>query len=302
MISIIVPAYREEKNIGKCFEAILDQVSDLHDQVELILVCPDEETKLAAQKVVDKRNFKEFRYFSDEAGTYGKGKMNALNLAFKKAGGDIFVCTDGDVAIGKNALSKLVSHFENPKVGGVTGRPVCANPRNNLWGYWGHMLMDAADQTRRRTLGKGKFFDMSGYLLAVRNLDIEIPPEILDDVYLSYKVINEGYRIEYEPEAEVFVWQPSTLKDWVKQKVRSVGGHYNIAKSVGKQKPPRSFLGEVLKAWYPIGYARNLKELFWSLLQFPLRLYIWVAAFFKVKLSGKKAGDIWGRVDSTKTS
>lgn len=300
MISIIVPAYREEKTIGRAVEAILSQISALKDECELILVCPDEETRSAAEKVVSQFNFQNFVYIKDTPKAYGGGKIGALNLAFKQARGDIFICTDGDVYVDEGSLSELVKPFEKKRVGGVTGRPVCMNKRDSLFGYWGHMFMDAAHKKRSETLGKGEFYVMSGYLLALRNFKFEIPDGVLDDVYISYKIKDLGYDVAYASDARVVVKQPSNLKDWLKQKVRSVAGDDMLRKYFPNQKESRSIWGDVAYLFFPIQYASSLKEFLWSLLQYPLRLYIWLSSWWKTRIEGKRSSDIWERTVSSK--
>ena len=96
-------------------------------------------------------------------------------MAFKRAKGDIVILTDGDVFFEKNAVKELIKPFENSKVGGVSGRPVSQDKKDNKFGYWGHLLSDSADHRRKNTMKKeqgedyyvsGKtFFPMSGYCL-----------------------------------------------------------------------------------------------------------------------------------------
>ncbi|MBN2101234.1 glycosyltransferase [Candidatus Dojkabacteria bacterium] len=302
MVSVIVPAYREEKSIGKALKIIIDQLGELGQDSELILVCPDTQTRDAARRVVEEKNFQNFVYIKDKPGKYGSGKINALNLAFERAMGDILVCTDADVVIGDKAIPVLLKHFSDKKIGGVTGRPVCANDRNNIYGYWGHMFMDAAHRRRMETLGKGRIFHLSGYLLAMRNLKFQIPTGVLDDVYISYKLADLGYKLAYEPDAKVFVRQPGNIKDWLRQKIRSVSGEKDMLEYFenSDECSSRSFSNELKYIFYPLSYASTLKEFFWGLLQYPVRLYTWVMSWWLTRVRGKKPGEIWKRVDTTK--
>src|SRR3990167_5285514 len=128
MISIIVTAFKEEKTIGKCVESILSQ--NLKEKYEIIVACPDEETKKIAL------SYKGVKHFQDP----GKGKSFALNLLFKKVKGDILIFTDGDVYLGKNAINEIIEKFQDPKVGFVGGRVVSQNEKTSMLGYWSHLL------------------------------------------------------------------------------------------------------------------------------------------------------------------
>ena len=115
-------------------------------------------------------------------------------------------------------------------------------------------------------------------------------------------IFNEGGRIEYEPEALVFVKYPTNLKDYFKQKKRSTGGYmqlweYGIVKPETKS---RSFWRELEYFWFPIKYARNLKELFYSFMMYPVRLWLWVQIFWERKIVKKDFVKTWVRVESTK--
>src|SRR5207249_2440787 len=55
------------------------------------------------------------------------GKAAALNLAMSLADTDIVVTIDADTEIEPDAVSKLVRHFSDPKVGAVAGNVKVGN-------------------------------------------------------------------------------------------------------------------------------------------------------------------------------
>jgi len=312
MISIIITSWKEPKTIGKCIKCIVDRkYSGLNEDFEVIQVSPDKETLEAGLYTAKKLhlNNKEFIQIQDPR----KGKPSALKLAFKKARGDIWILTDGDTYFEKNAVKYLLEPFKNSKVGGVSGRPAAMNKKNSMFGYWGHLLSDAAHHRRVITMNKKEgnyylsdkeFFPMSGYIMAVRNSNFDIPPNVLsDDAYLSYSIRNIGKEIAYAPLAKCYVKYPTNLKDYYKQKVRSLGGFIQL-KEFGvfqKDKQSRSFLIELKYASFVLKYAANLKEFIWSLTLFPVRLITWIKIFWErvvLKKDMPKTG--WERIQSTK--
>ncbi len=312
MISIIITSWKEPKTIGKCIKCIVDRkYSGLNEDFEVIQVSPDKETLEAGLHTAKKLhlNNKEFIQIQDPR----KGKPSALKLAFKKARGDIWILTDGDTYFEKNAVKYLLEPFKNSKVGGVSGRPAAMNKKNSMFGYWGHLLSDAAHHRRIITMNKREgnyylsdqeFFPMSGYIMAVRNFNFDIPPNVLsDDAYLSYSIRNIGKEIAYAPLAKCYVKYPTNLKDYYKQKVRSLGGFIQL-KEFGvfqKDKQSRSFLIELKYASFVLKYATNLKEFIWSLTLFPVRLITWIKIFWErviLKKDMPKTG--WERIQSTK--
>ena len=286
MISIIITSWKEPKTIGKCIECIVDRkYSGINEDFEVIQVSPDKETLEAGLYTAKKLhlNNKEFIQIQDPR----KGKPSALKLAFKKARGDIWILTDGDTYFEKNAVKYLIEPFKNSKVGGVSGRPVAMNKKES--NYY---------------LSNQEFFPMSGYIMAVRNFNFDIPPNVLsDDAYLSYSIRNIGKEIAYAPLAKCYVKYPTNLKDYYKQKVRSLGGFIQL-KEFGvfqKDKQSRSFLIELKYASFVLKYATNFKEFIWSLTLFPVRLITWIKIFWErviLKKDMPKTG--WERIQSTK--
>ena len=120
MISIIVTTFREVNTIRKVVGRILDQKIR---GSEVIVVSPDLETREAISDLIKK---KKVIHIQDE----GRGKPAALNLALKKARGEIIVLTDGDVLIGEKSIEQLLIPFKDPKVGLVTGRPISVEDKN----------------------------------------------------------------------------------------------------------------------------------------------------------------------------
>lgn len=312
MISVIVASFKEPNTIGRCMSSIVNKkYSGIPNDFEIIQVSPDAATLLAGRKEANKYSLgKRYSQIKDPK----KGKPYALRMAFKKAKGDILILTDGDTYFEKDSVKKLLEPFGNKKIGGVSGRPISQDDRNNIFGYWGHLLSDSAHDRRTKTMRpiKGKdyfiskesFFPMSGYIMAVRNLDIKLPSNALsDDAYMSYYVRNLNMEIAYTPLARCYVKYPRSLKDYMKQKVRSIGG-YTQLKQMGvfkKDKQSRSFGIELKYAGFVLRYAKNVKEFIWSLLLFPVRLFTWLKIFWERTILRKdmpKSG--WERIESTK--
>lgn len=313
MITVIIASFKEPKTVGRCIASIANKrYSGLKGQFEIIQVSPDSLTLKAGKKEANKQRLgkKTFIQIKDPK----KGKPYALKMAFKRAKGDIIILTDGDTYFDKWAVKELLSPFNDDKIGGVSGRPVSQDDINNKYGYWGHLLSDAAHHRRSTVMEKVKdknyyisnktFFPMSGYIMAIRNIDFDIPRDVLsDDAYLSYYIRNKGLEIGYTPEAICFVKYPTNFKDYLKQKVRSLGGFTQL-KRMGifkKDKQTRSFGIELKYTFFVIKYAKNIKQFFWSILLFPTRLITWICIFWeRTILRRGMPKDGWERIDSTK--
>lgn len=288
-VTILVTAYQEAATIGCALEALLPQA----EGAELIVICPDEETAAAA------RVYPGVEVLRDP----GEGKPAALNLGLGRARGDIVVLTDGDVYVGEGALPALLAPFADPQTGAVSGRAISLNPRDDMLGYWSHLLTEAgADAERLKRDEAGQFFVASGYLYAVRAALVGHIPEdaLAEDAVVSHRVGEQGYRVRYAPAARVFVKYPTTYADWLRQKVRSAGGYAQpvIARSPLRM---RSFRDEAVAGTArALRYPRTPREFLWTLALFAARVHLWLLILWQVRLRKRPLAELWQRVETTK--
>ena len=232
---------------------------------------------------------------------HNKGKPTALNIVFKKVKSDILILTDGDVRLADNAVENLLKKF-NDTVGAVSGKPIPINSKKNLFGYWAHLLTEVgAHRERLFRTNRNEFVPCSGYLYAIRNIIEKIPENSLsDDAIISYKIWQKGYKIEYAPDAVVYVKYPNNWKDWVKQKRRSTAGYVQFKKLLGVKSESRNILREMSRGtMVTLKYAKSIKELAWSFALLFARLFIWILAYWDL-FNKKQFKDIWLPVESTK--
>ena len=106
-ISVIVPAYNEEKLIGRCVEALKKQTYP-QDQYEIIVVDNGSKDRTAA--------------IAKEAGahvyTYTKiqGCAASRNFGSTQAKGNIFAFTDGDSMPEQDWLEKIAELLDKPEI------------------------------------------------------------------------------------------------------------------------------------------------------------------------------------------
>jgi len=287
MISVIITTYKEPKTLPKAINSILNQIPQ-DKKIEIVVVGPDKQTEAVVQKFSSRYSF--VKYIQDR----GEGKPAALNLAFKRAKGNIIISTDGDVVVGSNAIKNLIHPFKNKDIGATSGRPISTNKRNTILGYWSHFLTNAAHQMRI----KKDIWPCSGYLYAFRNIIKNIPPNALsEDGLITQMIRNKGYLIKYCPKAEVYVKYPNNFKDWFKQKIRSAGGYVQVAETK-KMRNIRQEGRDGVKLFFE--YPKNIKEFFWTILLYKARIYLWLIIFWRIKIKKEKFNAIWKRIESTK--
>lgn len=298
MISIIITAYKEPETIGKAIESFLNQ--DIKQEYELIVSCPDEETTNMVKEYMKKHG--QIKHFKDP----GQGKMLALNMLFSQVKGDVLILTDGDVFVSENSVKEIMEAFGNPETGCVSGRPTSLNQKDNMLGYWSHLLTDAgAHQTRLEKSRQGKYFTCSGYLFAFRNGIIkEFPRDVPEDAYIPYMFMKKGYKLGYVPEAKVYVKYPATFEEWMEQKRRIAKAYVNYKQiRIDNESLPlmKSFSKEAIEGPVKaLKYPKSLKEMFWTLTLFGARLYMWMMTYYDTKIRRKQHTDAWKTVKTTK--
>jgi cellulose synthase/poly-beta-1,6-N-acetylglucosamine synthase-like glycosyltransferase len=300
MISFIITSYKEPETIKVALSRILDKShNNLPENCEIITVIPDEPTIQAAQEAIMQYKFNNWVNIKDPF----LGKPYALNLAFQKAQGEIWILTDGDVYIENDSVPKLLEVLNsNENIAGVSGHPICEDDRRTLFGYWGRLLSNTAHKGRLSANKKGDPYLLSGYLMAIRKLDFQIPDGVLDDAYITYKLVENGFKVRYASQAKVIVKYPQNFNDFMKQKVRNLIGFKYTAqkiniKDISKQ---RSLTSEFKYFFVPLQFAQSSKEVFYSCLLYPVRLLIWIKTFYTVKFSKSSMTKVWQRVESTK--
>jgi len=294
MISVLITAFREADTIGPAIEQFLAQ---LPADGEILVVSPDPETIAVVDSYAEEHPDK-VRHVADPQ----RGKPKALNVGLKAGEGEIVVLSDGDVLVEKNALGPLLEPFEDPNVGAVSGRPVTVNDRDNVLGYWSHLLTHGAHAIRLARHHQEKFLVCSGYLFAFRrDLIDEVPCDALaEDAVISHKIAQQGYAIRYAPEAVVQVKYPTTYRDWLRQKVRSAGGYAQKYVRESDVRMRSAWLEFVHGTRLALTYPQNLQEFAWSLLLFAARFHLWLLVLINVRILKRPLSKIWQRVESTK--
>ena len=297
-VFVIVTSFNEPETIGKAVEQIIGPNRDLWPLIQLLVIAPDQSTLKVAEEVCQKYSFENFKLIKDP----GQGKPAALNIAvgtITNSGAsnqpdDLLILTDGDIYLEDDAIKKLLNQFADPHKEAVGGHPVSADSRTNMFGYFSHLFCSAAHLNRQ----KDPAIPMSGYLYAIRTsvlAKIFPLPEVVraEDAYISQKLLFLGSKFTYASDAVVYVKFPKNFTDWFKQKTRSLGGNVQASMSA------RSILQDFRMMFFPLFFAKSLKELLWSLLLYPLRLLLWIRIYFNHFLKRYKSG-AWERIESSK--
>lgn len=158
-----------------------------------------------------------------------RGKMAALNRAVTISGqhGEFLVFSDANTLLNKEAIRKMVAHYQDARVGGVSAeKKVQVNHRTFVKGeglYWRYESgLKKLDSAYHSVIGA------AGELFSVRTALFRPLSEsvLLDDLMISLDICRRGYLIRYEPEAFAMEEPSLTLADERLRKIRISTGAF----------------------------------------------------------------------------
>jgi cellulose synthase/poly-beta-1,6-N-acetylglucosamine synthase-like glycosyltransferase len=141
------------------------------------------------------------------------GKAAALNAGARAARAEVLVLTDANVDLAPDALRRLAACFADPDVGGVSGRKKYFVRRGADTTEKGENLYWRWDQWQKELESRiGSIFAADGTLYALRR-SLYVPiddPAQADDIAISTRVVLQGKRLVFEPDA--VAWEEAPLE------------------------------------------------------------------------------------------
>ncbi len=239
-LTMIIAAFNEETVIAEKIEHALS-LNYPADKFRVV-VAADGSTDRTADIV---RAFADPRVslsFSPER----RGKLAATANAMSRIPGGIVVITDANNRYSPDALRRLVAPFSDPQVGGVSGAKHIVRDASALGAseglYWKYESFIKTQESRLSSC-----VAMPGEILAMRR-ELFVPPRgsvILDDVHHAMQILNQGFRIVYEPLARSFEPISITARDEFERRSRLTAGRYQALRLI----PPTLFYRRPVVMW-----------------------------------------------------
>lgn len=130
------------------------------------------------------------------------GKTAAVNLAVPQAAGDIIVFSDANSLYAPDALGFLIENFADPEVGYVTGKMIYVSSDGSTIGDGCSSYMKYENWLRECETRLGSVVGVDGGIDAMRKtLYQPMNPDQLPDFVQPLKVVEQGFRVVYEPRA-----------------------------------------------------------------------------------------------------
>jgi cellulose synthase/poly-beta-1,6-N-acetylglucosamine synthase-like glycosyltransferase len=268
-ISFLIPAYNEEKLIGRCIKSIDRAAQNYHGKIETVIV-NDGSTDRTAQVV---RNA--YRTLSNVKGRLfniqNSGKGFAVSYGLKRTSGDIVFRTDADSEIDENALGPMMNHFKDPAVGSVCAWVFPLKGKSLLWRIQ-NLLCAYYLYTKRAQDVVDSIITQPGSSTAFRREALIKSGGWVENIFgedgeITNRISRLGYRTIFEGRSTVYSEHPETLLGFLQQRARwGVAFYHSRGRNLrllSEFHTPRS----LVFFWNLVGHGAGLgKTLIWPFL------------------------------------
>ena len=223
-ISIIVPAFNEEKVIARTIDNLIESYYPA-GQKEIIIV--DDGSADSTSEIVKRYTKRGVKLVRRENG----GKFAALNAGLAFATGEIIISVDADSLVTRPALVEIVRPFQDPEVSGVAGTLKVFNRNKFLTKLQSLEYLTQIEIVRRAFDNFGTITVAPGAFSAFRHQAItEIgnydPDRLLEDFDLTIKLQKAHKVLRGGSDALCYTEAPETLKDLYKQRLSWYRGDF----------------------------------------------------------------------------
>jgi poly-beta-1,6-N-acetyl-D-glucosamine synthase len=224
LVSIIVPAFNEERTIDEVVNGLL--ALD-YPRYEIVVVDDgsDDGTYRRARAAVSGRDGVTVRVVTQANG----GKANAINRGVAASRGEYVLCVDSDSVLTPGSLRHAMRHFRDPHVGAVAGNIKVGNRRTLLSWLQALEYVEGLNMVRSAQAFFRTVNIVPGPLGVFRREAIIgagwCPTDTFaEDCDLTLALVARGWKVKYEPAAIAYTEAPERLRDLLKQRYRWTRG------------------------------------------------------------------------------
>lgn len=216
LISIIIAAYNEEKNIGAKLNDILN-LDYPKDKMEIFVV--SDQSSDSTDGIVEGFTGRGVKLLHTDKRS---GKIAAYRKALSQAKGEIIVFSDAASLLNKDSIKNLISNFNDKTVGCVGGllnyiSLKKANVGRGERKYWNYEKKIRVLESKLSSLTS-----VSGTLYAVRKelYPLNIKDYLADDLIVPFTVKKAGFRTVLEPQAFCSDFTTLTIEEEMAKRIR----------------------------------------------------------------------------------
>ena len=220
-VAVLIPAYNEETVIVRTIRSVLNSdYRNLH-----IIVIDDGSLDRTAEVAREAYAAEIAAGRVQVLSKPNAGKAAALNFALERMTEEVYVGIDADTVIAADAISKLIPHFEDPRIGAMAGNAKVGN-RVNLWTRWQALEYITSQNFERRALDLFHVVTVvPGAIGAWRTAPVKAAGgyplnTVAEDADLTMNLLEQGLRVDYEDRALAYTEAPIDAKGLMRQRFR----------------------------------------------------------------------------------
>lgn len=162
------------------------------------------------------------------------GKIGAMNRGMGFVKTPVVIFSDANTNLGKESIRRIVNLFSNPVVGCVSGEKRIIEKESDVASGAGEGIYWKYESTLKKWDAElYSVVGAAGELFAIRtDLYRHVEKDtLLDDFIISLRVAQDGYTIQYDPEAYAIETASANVKEELKRKIRiSAGGIQSVVR------------------------------------------------------------------------
>lgn len=290
-VTIGIPAFQSEKNIGQLLKSLLKQKEN-HIKIEKILIYTDACTDETADRVKSIKNPKVKLFI----GLINQGYAKSLQFLIDRNKSDVFVGLNDDIRINSSfTIENLVKPLiHDPRIGLVGGNITALQPKTFIGKciYTSYLVFQSLRLNYRGGVSR---FTVDGKILAIRKglankLSLDKNDTGNTDIFIYFACFKKGFKYAFAKEAQVFYRLPETFADFRNQEQRTRRSFEVLRQQFG---------GIVEKEWAVPKrlYVFDLLKVF---LKYPLKAVIFKIGNSFYLLPKKKSFRTWKLAKTTK--
>lgn len=217
-VTVIVPAYNEEKVIERTVRSIL---ASRYRKLSVLVV--NDGSNDATEAVVRRafRRNKRVRVISQA----NQGKWRAANRAIQDVTTEFVVMVDADTLVDPQAIGFLVQGLADPEVGAVAGNVKVGNDKGIM------TRLQALEYTTAQNIDRRAFELVNGIMVvpgaigawrtaAIRQVGLYSGDTLTEDADLTVSLLRAGFRVRFDERAFTYTEAPETVSMFLRQRLR----------------------------------------------------------------------------------
>lgn len=292
-VSVAIPAYNEEKNIGHLLYALLKQRADNYFLKEIVVASDmsDDKTDEIVKEIKDDH----IKFIRNNV---RMGAAMTQNILMKACSGDVILMLNADVLPDSDFfIETMVQQFiNNPKIG-IISPNIEPLPSQTFFEKVINASVDLKNNAYRQWKDGNNLYGCHGRCRAFHKSiakKIIWPSSINEDAYSYLFCLQEGYEFRLASNATIYFRSPATFSDHVKQSLRFIGSAHEMKKYFSP--------GLILRE-YALPRHLLLKSAFQSLLYHPILLLTYCMVYGVIHFYPHKeryVNSIWAPSASSK--